>query len=99
MPCYEVKINSVEFKAKNIEKLKTALKELGIFFNEYNGVISFGRFSINTKTETANYPRGEEDRINDIKMKYSEKMIQEIAMKKRWIFKMTQNNQGQIIKY
>lgn len=99
MPCYEVKLMSVEFKAKNLEVLKTSLKELGINFYERNGILSWGSFKIDTNSQMVSAPQGYENNINQIKMKYSEKILEQVALKKKWLFKKLQDNKFQMIKY
>ena len=99
MPCYEVKLMSVEFKAKNIEVLKDTLKSMHINFYERNGVLSWSSYSIDTNKQMVSCPQGYEDRINSIKMKYSEKILEQVALKKKWLFKKLQDNKFQMIKY
>lgn len=89
MPCWEVNLITVEFKAKNIDYLTAALKELNINFYQNKNIIRFGSTSINLDNQTIE--TNDINLSNQIKRKYSEIVIKEVAKKKKWIMKMNQN--------
>jgi|WetSurMetagenome_2_1015567.scaffolds.fasta_scaffold831374_2 hypothetical protein len=92
MPCYQVNLMSVEFKAENIGLLELAVKALGWTFNNdtaYNSSIvqvfdgrSWMKLRIDGResiVEKSKLPL-----VNKLKRKYSELAIMEAAKLKRW---------------
>ena len=102
MPCYEINLIGVEFKLKNKKILFESLKELNVNFTEYKSEINIykrgfieGRINLETQTAETNNM----DYINKIKKLYSKKIIQQVATKKKWIFKKISENKIQLNKY
>jgi len=92
MPCYEVRLITTEFKIKNKDVLKSILQNLGVLVLERGNIFNLsGRINgtidfINQKAEIDN-----PSLINKVKRLYAEKIIQEVAAKKRWIFQKESN--------
>ena len=91
MPCYEVNLVSVEFKAENKDLLFKALDSLFINFNfnEKYKEVTFRNGYIDLKNneitcESTSF-------ANSIKRAYSLKAIESIAKQKRWIMKNNGN--------
>ncbi len=104
MPCYEINLINVEFKIKNKEILLDVLKELNIEYRKYfdkeiYGIAKRGFISgqINLEAQTANIDN--QNSLNTIKKTYAEKIIQQVAAKKKWLFKKISENKIQLNKY
>lgn len=100
MPCWEVRLVSVEFKAQSKELLLTALKNLNLQYTEKNGVINinYGDIVIDLANSKVTY---EDDRqslvkaVNRIKVAYSTEVVKAIALKKNWVLKQNAENAKQ----
>lgn len=102
MPCYQVNLINVEFKIKNKQILLDVLKELNIEFLETT--IGFNIYKrgfmeseINFITQTAKTNNA--NSLNKIKKRYAEKIIQQVAIKKKWLFKKIGEGKIQLNKY
>ena len=96
MPCYEVRLMSVEFKAKSYENLMDALKKIFrekdlLEFNKFNDIKKMIYLNAN-RTEfidlrngkiTMEYPA----MINEIKREYSKVVVKKLAKKMKWLYK------------
>jgi len=99
MPCYTVRKLSVEFKAKHVDLLKEACKQLGWKVEEDGDLIriNYTRITINLKTNKAEaYNQSE---INKLKQAYSKKAIEKVAAKKKWLLKQGSNNKMQLKRF
>lgn len=106
MPCYTVKLITVEFKVKNEEVLKKVLKKHfnyvessktnpgTIFFYSYPGQTTSW---IDLNAQTAQVISG--ININQVKKEYAKEIIKQVAEKKKWLFKQTADNKIQLNKY
>jgi len=100
MPCYEVNIMSVEFKAKYKEVLILALKKLGYQARENNqGQVITNVFTFDLNRQKVEYPEGYTSAMNEIKRKYSEIVLEQVAKKRRWVLKREAESNFQLIKY
>lgn len=100
MPCYTVKLVTVEFKAKNKEVLKKVLESQGIRVHEEDDCFAlFGNLKgvINFTTQQATIQEGAN--LNRVKQLYAKEIIKQVAEKKRWLFKQTGDNKIQLNKY
>lgn len=97
MPCYQVNLVSVEFKASNLMMLERATKALKLNFVRTGNNIVMGDMQFNT---TTNQITGRQENINQLKREYSRQTVQTMALKNGWtIQKKTVNNQYQLVKY
>jgi len=101
MPCYEVRLTSVEFKAKHKDLLLKALRNIGMYQIRKIGdnIIEFGNLSFNLKFEKVSLPEDEAPFLNRVKVQYSKECIQEAAKKKKWLLKKLANNKFQAKRY
>lgn len=100
MPCWEVRLMSVQFKAAHKEILIEALKELGWAYREEEGIIYLdGRIMIDLKKEQIKCPQDAFSKVNELKRKYSEVTIKKVAAKKKWSLRVTEKNKFQIRKW
>lgn len=90
MPCYQVRLVTVEFKAENKELLTKSLKDIGMWFQEYpnrKNIIYLSDGQIDLERQTISIPDYFAHKINELKRKYSENVVRMIAAKKKWIVK------------
>jgi hypothetical protein len=103
MPCYEVRLVTVEFKAKNKDVLIEVLKEMDFQVDvRPTGEITLKKGwntagNIDLPKQTAEFK--DAGIANEIKRKYAEKIIQQVALKKKWLFKQMEKNQIQLRRY
>ena len=88
MPCYEVNLISVEFKAANEDLLKKAAESLGYTFEKMlrsGTIILHGYRSIEAITIANGQAIGQsQDAINALKRAYSLETIKQAAKVKGW---------------
>jgi hypothetical protein len=101
MPCYEVNLMTVEFKAQNLEHLKKALDAMKLRYRVLGDqVIVDNLGTINLKTGRAEIRSGYQGKLNELKREYSKVVIQEVARTKKWAFRTTPvKNKFQLAKY
>ena len=102
MVCWEVNTLSVEFKAKYKNVLLQALREMNLSWTESrSGVIWTSYFDIDLKNQKVKYIQGQEDRLSQLRMKYTEVATRAMTKKKRWIVKDNPNeaNAYTLVKY
>ena len=95
MPCWEVNLMTVAFKARNLGLLKTALDALGYSYREIDEgrVIKVGNWlTLDLENETAEFSASSQDRVNRVKQEYSWQAVQEAAKKKKWFIKKVQGS-------
>jgi len=102
MPCYQINLVSLELKLTSKDRLVQALKEIGYRVEVRNDVVFAGdiKFDLargNVTMEGSN--RGAVSRLNRVNRKYSEIALREIAKKKRWAFKMQEENKIRMVRY
>jgi len=100
MPCYQMNLVSVEFKAANEAILIKALEALNIAY-QYDknlNIISIQGIVIDLAKQNVETTRSGFETVNQIKRQYSQEVITEVAKKKRWIMKQ-QANKIQLKKY
>jgi hypothetical protein len=91
---------SVEFKAKYKEILILALKKLGYQARENNyGEVITNVFTFDLQRQKVSFPAGYTAAMNEIKRKYSEIVLEQVAKKRRWILKNKAGGNFQLIKY
>lgn len=105
MPCYQVVEVSVEFKVESVERLKKTLERLGHSFSvlgsQIKTFIGQKEFTFDLDREKLTFDNSFESKevINQIKRKYSELALEEVAKKRRWILKNKGENKFAFIKY
>lgn len=86
MPCYQVNLISVSFKVANVEYLKKALEALNYNY-QFNGrsTCRIGdNIILDLDSETITTSSWNTDRVNELKRKYSEVVIEEAARRHHW---------------
>ena len=94
MPCYEVRLVSVEFKASNEKILQEAAKALSWGFSKFsmNGTtVQVGRVIIHLDQQTA---EGRQDEINALKRAYSTAAVKAAAKAKGWTLESWKEKAG-----
>jgi hypothetical protein len=99
MPCYEVRTVQVEFKAKSRELLLKALSDAKLDHVVVDDTILGREWTINLNEQTASVTEGYESRLNQVRRLYSEAVVREAALKKKWIVKKLAQNSMQLKKY
>jgi hypothetical protein len=100
MPCYEVRLVSVEFKAQHKDLLIQALNEVGLEFRvSENRIVVAGEIKIDLDRQEVRCPEVLRGTVNEIKRKYSEVVLKKVAGKKRWSVKNTGTNKFQLRKW
>lgn len=106
MPCWEINLMTVEFKIENIDLLLEILKELGYSFNVSDSRISFrdkqGRsYTIDTINKRVTMERSGSKIINEIKRKYSKKVMENMAKRNRWAVRTnpSSHNKYRLVRY
>lgn len=106
MPCWEVNLMSVEFKNKNLDVLKEALKQLGFTFmvNDLNNTVTFNdkvgnNYTIRMNIGAIETRYGKKSSINQLKQEYSKVVVQKAAKKNRWALRSMVANKYKAVKY
>lgn len=100
MPCYEVRLVSVEFKAAHKDLLLEALKQLGLSARvSGNTLYVQGGIEINLDEQRITCPRQQQGLVNRIKQKYSEVVLKKVAEKKKWTVASKGVNKFQLRKW
>ena len=99
MPCYEINLMTVEFKAKYKEILILALKKLGYEPSELNKKVYAANFTFDLQNQKVSFPKGFTNPMNEIKRKYSEIVLEQVAKKRRWVLKRQSEGNFQMLKY
>jgi hypothetical protein len=98
MPCYEVRLTTVEFKAKYAAVLEEAMSRLGIRFQKYEWGYQTYQMKIDLVKEKVTMPEGSQDILNALKREYSKVCLEAIAKQKRWRLKQTAANNFQAVR-
>lgn len=100
MPCWEVNTISLKFSVKSKDRLIETLKELGYVPEVYGDMVRAGdmefdleRGEVEIESRTRAY-----DRANEVKRKYTELAVRDVAKKKRWAFKMMEQNKMRLMR-
>jgi hypothetical protein len=104
MPCWEVNVYTVEFKAANLELLKKALESLGYQYEilESRGQLIAsisGGIELNLTKEQATVSDYNRNRLTRIRQEYAWKAIEEKAKQKKWFLKRKSKNKAQLRRY
>jgi hypothetical protein len=100
MPCYEVRLVSVEFKAAHRDLLLQALKEQRLSYREVGNLIRVeGGIDIDLDAQNVQCPERLRGLVNGIKQKYSEVVLKKVAEKKKWSVKAKGQNKFTLKKW
>jgi len=100
MPCYEVRLVSVEFKAAHRDLLLQALKELDLSFRVSEDIIYLrDGIQIDLGRQVVRCPQNMQGLINRLKQKYSEVVLKKVATKKKWSVKAKGQNKFTLKKW
>lgn len=115
MPCYQVNILSVEFKARHRDLLKRAIEAIGFSMVELGdhtihvvgNAKSYGRAGIGTRIEInletglarMMGSRANQELLNELKRSYSRTVVEQIAKKKKWIARKKSSNEITLMRY
>ena len=102
MPCWEVNLMTVEFKARHWPLLEKALQSLkmGFCYDEVRGVVQVGRsirIDLNKQQVTAD--AREFYRVNELKRAYSLAAVNAAAKKNRWAVRKQAQNKLQLRRF
>jgi len=88
MPCYQMNLVSVEFKAKHVNVLEAAAKALGWSFSQ-RGVMAYvgSDIRIDLESQRAIVSRSYQNEVNRLKVAYSTEAVKLAAKKKKWFVK------------
>lgn len=100
MPCYTVRLTSVEFLAEHADKLETALKALGWAYNTNYREQKFyvGGIVLDLKAGRATIPEGQQSGLNELKRAYSLECVRASGMAKNWKVAVKTATKGSYIK-
>ena len=82
MPCYQVNLISVEFKAEHLDLLEKAAISQNLSFRKSGNTVYIGRMEFNTASQTI-VGRNQSD-INALKRSYSEQVVKTAAKRNGW---------------
>ena len=101
MPCWEVNLISVEFKAKHLDVLEKALQEININYQINKNIINIGngRVNINLTNQLAEFDKKQQSLVNEIKRAYTRQAVIKASNKKKWILKFHDKNKMIAKKY
>ena len=99
MPCYQMNLMNVEFKAKNKRFLLDALTELNITFDLVGESVVFDGIVIDLLDQTVEFSRYQSKLVNLVKREYARQVIHEVSKKKRWVVAAKNKRQLQLKKY
>ena len=101
MPCYTVRLVTIEFKAKNIDILIAALKSLDWSFQQNGNKLSIqaGQMEIDLDKQQVKVRESSQSNINILKRKYSEMAIVQVAIKRKWALKQLKENKLRLRRY
>jgi len=102
-PCWEANVLNLEFNLKSIDLLKEALDSLDLSYTvRSEGIIqiraSYSSITLNLNKGMATMEERHAPLLNRIRRAYSEKAVEKVAKKKKWIMKK-KSNKIQIKKY
>lgn len=103
MPCWEINLMTMEFIAKNIEYLKAAVEALNWKWqeegNRFYVTTNYDSFTIDLANSTIELRRGNQGVVNQLKRKYSSKVIESLAKKRRWVMNQKTETTGTLRRY
>ena len=96
MACYEVRLITIEFKAKHKDLLIKALESLGWEYKEINKNKSLsilnGSFVIYLEKQTVMGRDYIAPKINELKQQYSHEVLKKAASIKKWTMRKVKEN-------
>lgn len=105
MPCYEVRLTSVEFSMSSLEYIERAVALSNLkMTKDVDLIYIFGSrvdiiLNLNTKKAEMVDEEYTTSTFNRLKMKYSEVVISELAKKKKWLIKNKVDNKMTLRRY
>ena len=97
MPCYQVNLISVEFKAKHVNLLEAAARELGWAYSAAGRYVVGGMVKVDLEQQTAT--TANVDAANRLKVEYSRQAVLTMAKKKKWFVKQQSNQKMELRRY
>jgi hypothetical protein len=97
MPCYQVNLISVEFKAKHVNLLEAAARELGWAYSAAGRYVVCGMIKVDLEQQTAT--SASVDVVNRLKVEYSRQAVLTMAKKKKWFVKQESNRKMELRRY
>lgn len=95
MPCYQINLVTLKFKAQNVDLIMKVLEDMKLRpkYDEKRKVIytSLGEFNLNTgEVETPSYYA---KKVNDFRVNYSMEVLKVAAKKNKWVVKQRATRQ------
>jgi hypothetical protein len=89
MPCYQMNLVSVEFKAKSKPHLEAALVALGWSYSYFANdmKVRVKGMTLDLETGKAEISQYGQDTLNKLKIAYSVEVVKSEAAKRRWVLK------------
>jgi len=99
MPCWEVNLISVEFKATNRKLLDKAIESLGLkVVVEYGGRLNLSNgIKIDLNRGIATVEESQQSGLNALKVAYSKESLKQVARQNGWQVQW-QGNKGSLLK-
>lgn len=99
MPCYEVRTMSVEFKAKHVDVLEQALKNLGWYYNINQDRVTTRGMTIWLEKNRADIQDYQQRELNELKRAYSSAAIDKVTKRNLWQRRATNETKGVLRKF
>lgn len=98
MPCYQVRVQRVEFRAERLDLLKKSLESLGLKVVQFEQTLSWyeGGRAVSFSDNQLRAPVGVD--LDRYKRAYSEIIVKEAAKKRGWQVKKIADNHLQVVK-
>lgn len=97
MPCWQVRLTTVDFNMKSVDLLEKAAKSLGYKVNierEGKQVVVYDystMIRLDLENQKATFDLTNMNKFNHLKKTYSIKVAEDMAKKHKWLFKQNQN--------
>jgi len=99
MPCYQMNLISVEFKAKHANLLEAAAKALGWAFSSSGRYVICGVVKIDLERQTARTDSYNRASVNRLKVEYSRQAVLLAAKKQKWFVKQQSTQKLELRRY
>lgn len=95
MPCYQINLVNVDLGNINLEMFIKSLQinNTNFYYDQKNLQVKVGNILLDFQNKIITYRENQENikTVNSLKRIYSATVITEVAKKKRWILKQTEN--------
>lgn len=101
MPCHQINLITLKFTVKSKDRLIKSLKDLGYSVQETEGKVYACRMEFDLVRETvkSRYRWDFSNKVNEIRRKYSENTLKDLAKRKRWALRQREENKYVMTRY